>query len=321
MNQKSKNLNLGINKIDAATKKAVEKLQTTKNGIDGISIGFEKLDDIFCGLKDGDVYTIGGRPSMGKTSFAFSLIDNIAVRQHIPTLLFSLECNSERCAQRLLAHHCDVPMQHIHKALLTPEEWDQLDKQITHVLDAPFYIDDTAFLTIDELSKKAKESVEKHGVKIIFIDYLQLINIPYRANRTRNDDVSEIMHGIKCLARELSLPIVLLSQLNRCPENRTGFEAKRPMLYDLRDSGTIEEDSDAIIFIHRPEVYHIYQDDYGRDLHNMAQIIIKKNRSGYTGDVLMKFDGDYSKFSEVSRTLTPIDVQLSDVEIPEFRPF
>ena len=321
MNQKSKHLNLGINKIDAATKKAVEKFTTT-NGIDGISLGFEKLDEIFCGLKDGDVYTIGGRPSMGKTSFAFSLINNIAVKQHIPTLLFSLECNSERCAQRLLAHHCDIPLQHIHTGLLIPEEWDRLDKQITDVLDSSIYIDDTAFLTIDDLIKKAKETVEKHGIKIIFIDYLQLISTPYRANRTRNDDVADIMHGIKCLARELSLPIVLLSQLNRCPENRTGFEAKRPMLCDLRDSGTIEEDSDAIIFIHRPEVYHIYQDDYGRDLHNMAQIIIKKNRSGYTGDVLMKFDGDYSKFSEVKSYIIPTDTSLSDDIISsEHRPF
>jgi len=141
-----------INKIDAATKEAVQKLQSTKNGIDGISTGFERLDYIFGGLKDGDVYTIGGRPSMGKTSFAFSLIENIAVKQQVPTLLFSLECNSTRCAQRLLANHCDIPMEHIQKALLQVEEWKTLDEHIKDVLDSPFYIDDTAFLSIENLS-------------------------------------------------------------------------------------------------------------------------------------------------------------------------
>ena len=309
MNKKSRNSNLGINRIDAVAKEAVQKLQETKNGIDGISTGFEKLDLMLNGLKDGDVYTIGGRPSMGKTSFAISLIENIAVKQHIPTLLFSMECDSVRCAQKLLANHCDIPVRRIHSASLKVEDWGNLDKQIANVLDSPFYIDDSASPTIDDIRKKTKEYVEKYRIKIAFIDYLQLIYTPYRANRTRNDDVAEIMHGIKALARELSIPIVLLSQLNRGPENRYSIQENRPRLSDLRDSGTIEEDSDAIIFLYRPEVCHIYQDDDGRDLHKMAKILIEKNRSGYLADLLLKFDGDYCKLSEQKEPSIQSDFQ------------
>ena len=309
MNKKSRNSNLGINRIDAVAKEAVQKLQETKNGIDGISTGFEKLDLMLNGLKDGDVYTIGGRPSMGKTSFAISLIENIAVKQHIPTLLLSMECDSVRCAQKLLANHCDIPVRRIHSASLKVEDWGNLDKQIANVLDSPFYIDDSASPTIDDIRKKTKEYVEKYRIKIAFIDYLQLIYTPYRANRTRNDDVAEIMHGIKALARELSIPIVLLSQLNRGPENRYSIQENRPRLSDLRDSGTIEEDSDAIIFLYRPEVCHIYQDDDGRDLHNMAKILIEKSRSGYLADLLLKFDGDYCKLSEQKEPSIQSDFQ------------
>lgn len=307
MEQISEQLTLNIKGIEDVTRNVLLKMQhiaAQMNGLDGISTGFKRIDDVFSGLKEGDVYTIGGRPSMGKTSFAMSLINNIAVEQHIPTLLFSLESDSSRCAQKLIANHCNISMSKILGAMLDENEWERLDKQITKVVDSPFFIDDTPSLTIDDICDKAKESVEKYGIRIIFIDYLQLINTPYRANRTRNDDVAEIMHGIKNLSRELSIPIVLLSQLIRCPENREGIEGKRPMLHDLRDSGTIEEDSDAIIFLHRPEFYHIYQDENGRDLHNMVQIIIQKNRSGYTGEFLLRFDGEYCRFSELkSETL------------------
>lgn len=319
MDKKGKKSNLGVNRIDAITKDAVQKLQENKNGIAGISTGFEKLDNVLSGFKEGDVYTIGGRPSMGKTSFAISLIDNIAVKQHFPTLLFSMECNVSRCTQRLLANHCDIPLSKIYNALLEPEDWDRLDKQVADIIDSSIYVDDSAFMTIDDIQKKAREYVDKYGIKIIFIDYLQLIYTSYRANRTRNDDVAEIMHGIKAIARELSIPIILLSQLNRSPENRPSFsslEEKRPKLSDLRDSGTIEEDSDAIIFVHRPEVCHIYTDDHGRDLHNMAQIIIEKNRTGRTGEILLRFDGEYCKFSEqrersMSSEIPPIDDSFS----------
>ena len=319
MDKKGKKSNLGVNRIDAITKDAVQKLQENKNGIAGISTGFEKLDNVLSGFKEGDVYTIGGRPSMGKTSFAISLIDNIAVKQHVPTLLFSMECNVSRCTQRLLANHCDIPLSKIYNALLEPEDWDRLDKQVADIIDSSIYVDDSAFMTIDDIQKKAREYVDKYGIKLIFIDYLQLIYTSYRANRTRNDDVAEIMHGIKAIARELSIPIILLSQLNRSPENRPSFsslEEKRPKLSDLRDSGTIEEDSDAIIFVHRPEVCHIYTDDHGRDLHNMAQIIIEKNRTGRTGEILLRFDGEYCKFSEqrersMSSEIPPIDDSFS----------
>ena len=163
-------------------------------------------------------------------------------------------------------------------------------------LGAPLYIDDTPGLSVFELRTKARRLVREHGVKLIMIDYLQLMNANGMRFSSRQEEVSTISRSLKGLAKELDIPILALSQLNRGVESREGLEGKRPQLSDLRESGAIEQDADMVIFVHRPEYYHIYQDDNGRDLHGMAQIIIAKHRKGATGDVLLTFRGEYTRF-------------------------
>ena len=164
------------------------------------------------------------------------------------------------------------------------------------MLGAPLYIDDTPGLSVFELRTKARRLVREHGVKIIMIDYLQLMNANGMRFSSRQEEVSTISRSLKGLAKELDIPILALSQLNRGVESREGLEGKRPQLSDLRESGAIEQDADMVLFVHRPEYYHIYQDDNGRDLHGMAQIIIAKHRKGATGDVLLTFRGEFTRF-------------------------
>ena len=198
---------------------------------------------------------------------------------------------------------------------LQPDEWDRLDKHVNKLLDAPLYVDDTPGLSVFELRTKARRLVREHGVKIIMIDYLQLMNANGMRFSSRQEEVSTISRSLKSLAKELDVPILALSQLNRGVESREGLEGKRPQLSDLRESGAIEQDADMVLFVHRPEYYHIYQDDSGRDLHGMAQIIIAKHRKGATGDVLLTFRGEYTRFEnpEDSRLVhrnTPVSGEI-----------
>ena len=163
-------------------------------------------------------------------------------------------------------------------------------------MGAPLYVDDTPGLSVFELRTKARRLVREHGVKIIMIDYLQLMNAQGMRFSSRQEEVSTISRSLKGLAKELDIPIIALSQLNRGVESREGNEGKRPQLSDLRESGAIEQDADMVLFVHRPEYYHIYQDDHGRDLRGMAQIIIAKHRKGATGDVLLNFRGEFTRF-------------------------
>jgi replicative DNA helicase len=186
---------------------------------------------------------------------------------------------------------------------LLPDEWDRLDKRLNALLGAPLYVDDTPGLSVFELRTKARRLVREHGVKIIMIDYLQLMNANGMRFSSRQEEVSTISRSLKGLAKELDVPILALSQLNRGVESREGLEGKRPQLSDLRESGAIEQDADMVLFVHRPEYYHIYQDDNGRDLHGMAQIIIAKHRKGATGDVLLTFRGEFTRFENPEHRL------------------
>ncbi|MGL5272138.1 MAG: DnaB-like helicase C-terminal domain-containing protein, partial [Phocaeicola sp.] len=172
----------------------------------------------------------------------------------------------------------------------------QLDYKIKELYDAPLYVDDTPSLSVFELRTKARRLVREHGVKIIIIDYLQLMNASGMSFGSRQEEVSTISRSLKGLAKELNIPIIALSQLNRGVENREGIEGKRPQLSDLRESGAIEQDADMVCFIHRPEYYKIFQDDKGNDLRGMAEIIIAKHRNGAVGDVLLRFRGEFARF-------------------------
>ena len=233
---------------------------------------------------------------MGKTSFALSMAKNIAADYKVPLAFFSLEMSNVQLVNRLISNACEIEGKKIQNGQLLPDEWDRLDKRVNSLLGAPLYIDDTPGLSVFELRTKARRLVREHGVKMIMIDYLQLMNANGMRFSSRQEEVSTISRSLKGLAKELDIPILALSQLNRGVESREGLEGKRPQLSDLRESGAIEQDADMVLFVHRPEYYHIYQDDKGRDLHGMAQIIIAKHRKGATGDVLLTFRGEYTRF-------------------------
>ena len=278
----------------AIIKEAVEEIQAAASNPDGITgiASFTSLDAKTSGFQDSDLVIVAARPAMGKTSFALTTIKKIAVIQKIPTAFFSLEMSAVQLTKRLISDVASIPGQTILHGQLSRDEWNRLDKSLTPLIEAPLYIDDTPGLTIGEFRSKAKRLVKEKGVKIIFVDYLQMML------STRQEEVSNICEALKNIAKELNVPIIALAQLNRGVENREGLDGKRPRLSDLRESGSIEQAADLVMFIHRPEYYHIYQDENGRDLRGMAQIIIAKHRKGATGDVLLSFRGEFTRFED-----------------------
>ena len=285
--------------IDSVVSKAMEILQKASanaGGMTGVPTGYTKLDEKTSGWQASDLVIIAGRPAMGKTAFALSLAKNIAVDARIPTAFFSLEMSNVQLVNRLISNVCEIPGNKMLNGQLSPDEWSKLDKNMGTLNGAPLYIDDTPGLSIFELRTKARRLVKEKDVKIIMIDYLQLMNANGMKFGSRQEEVSKISGSLKGLAKELDIPILALSQLNRTVENREGLEGKRPQLSDLRESGSIEQDADMVLFVHRPEYYHIFEDEIGNNLRGMAQIIIAKHRKGATGDVLLDFKGEFTRF-------------------------
>lgn len=300
-----RNMKKDYTQIDPVIKNAVEVIQkaaANKDGITGVPTGYHKLDDITSGWQASDLVIIAGRPAMGKTSFALSMAKNIAADYKVPMAFFSLEMSNVQLVNRLISNCCEIQGKKIQNGQLQPDEWERLDKRMNDLIGAPLYVDDTPGLSVFELRTKARRLVREHGVKLIMIDYLQLMNANGMRFSSRQEEVSTISRSLKGLAKELDIPILALSQLNRGVESREGLEGKRPQLSDLRESGAIEQDADMVLFVHRPEYYHIYQDDNGRDLHGMAQIIIAKHRKGATADVLLTFRGEYTRFENPEDT-------------------
>ena len=285
--------------IDSVVSKAMEILQKASanaGGMTGVPTGYTKLDEKTSGWQASDLVIIAGRPAMGKTAFALSLAKNIAIDARIPTAFFSLEMSNVQLVNRLISNVCEIPGNKMLNGQLSPDEWSKLDKNMGTLNGAPLYIDDTPGLSIFELRTKARRLVKEKDVKIIMIDYLQLMNANGMKFGSRQEEVSKISGSLKGLAKELDIPILALSQLNRTVENREGLEGKRPQLSDLRESGSIEQDADMVLFVHRPEYYHIFEDEKGNNLRGMAQIIIAKHRKGATGDVLLDFKGEFTRF-------------------------
>ena len=285
-----------IDPVIAQAVKGIQDAAKNTDGLTGVSTGYYKLDDITSGWQASDLVIIAGRPAMGKTSFALSMAKNIAADLRQPMAFFSLEMSNVQLVNRLISNACEIQGSKILNGQLQRDEWERLDKNINQLLGAPLYVDDTPGLSVFELRTKARRLVREHGIKLIMIDYLQLMNANGMRFSSRQEEVSTISRSLKGLAKELNIPILALSQLNRGVESREGLEGKRPQLSDLRESGAIEQDADMVLFVHRPEYYHIYQDDNGRDLHGMAQIIIAKHRKGATGDVLLTFRGEFTRF-------------------------
>ena len=286
--------------IDTIVDQAHQLLLQAANregGLTGVPSGFRKLDDITAGWQPSDLIIIAGRPAMGKTSFALSIAKNIAVDYRKPIAFFSLEMNNVQLVNRLISNVCSIPGNKILNGQLTPDEWERFDSNIRKMQGAPIYVADTPGLSIFELRTKARRLVREHNIEVLMIDYLQLMNANGMRFNSRQEEVSTISRSLKSLAKELNIPVLALSQLSRAVEQREGVEGKRPQLSDLRESGAIEQDADMVLFVHRPEYYHILQDEKGNDLHGMAQIIIAKHRKGATGDVLLNFRGEYTRFA------------------------
>ena len=207
--------------------------------------------------------------------------------------------NNVQLVNRLISNTCEISGSKILSGQLSDEEWKRFDVKVRNLTGTPIYIDDTPGLSIFELRTKARRLVREKGVKLIMIDYLQLMNANGIRFGNRQEEVSTISRSLKGLAKELDIPVLALSQLSRNVENREGLEGKRPQLSDLRESGAIEQDADMVLFVHRPEYYRLYEDANGVDLRGKAQIIIAKHRKGATGDVLLNFRGEFTRFENV----------------------
>ncbi len=271
----------------------------SKEGASGIASGFHALDKITSGWQRSDLIIIAARPAMGKTAFVLSMAKNMAVDYKSPVAVFSLEMSNVQLVNRLIMNVCEIEGEKIKKGNLSPAEWDMFDQKVKILEDAPIYIDDTPSLSVFELRSKARRLVKEHGVECIIIDYLQLMNASGMSFGSREQEVSIISRSLKGLAKELDIPIIALSQLNRGVEGRTGIEGKRPQLSDLRESGAIEQDADMVCFIHRPEYYHITEDNEGNSLVGLAEIIVAKHRNGATDTIRLRFKNIYTRFANL----------------------
>lgn len=297
-----RNVKKDVTQINPVIKEALEMLERAANqkeGLSGLRTGFGGLDKITSGWQNSDLVIIAARPAMGKTAFVLSMAKNMAVDFNIPVALFSLEMSNVQLVNRLIVNVCEIPGEKIKSGRLEGYEWQQLDFKIKELYDAPIYIDDTPSLSVFELRTKARRLVREHGIKCIIIDYLQLMNASGMNFGSREQEVSMISRSLKGLAKELNIPIIALSQLNRGVESRQGVEGKRPQLADLRESGAIEQDADMVCFIHRPEYYKITEDERGNSLIGLAEIIIAKHRNGATGDVRLRFKSEFAKFMNI----------------------
>lgn len=296
------NVKKDVTQINPVIKEAMKLLEIAANrpeGLSGLQTGFMGLDKITSGWQNSDLIIIAARPAMGKTAFVLSMAKNMSVAYNYPVALFSLEMSNVQLVNRLIVNTCEIPGEKIKNGQLAPYEWEQLDFKIKELYDAPLFIDDTPSLSVFELRTKARRLVREHGIKMIIIDYLQLMNASGMNYGSREQEVSMISRSLKGLAKELNIPIIALSQLNRGVEGRTGAEGKRPQLSDLRESGAIEQDADMVCFIHRPEYYKILEDERGNSLIGLAEIIIAKHRNGATGDIMLRFKSEFARFQNV----------------------
>ena len=256
--------------------------------------GFEKIDDLTAGLQKSELIIIAGRPSMGKTAFALNIALHAAMEEQIPAAIFSLEMSKEQLAFRLLSSEAKVDSQRLRKGFLGETDWPKLTTAAGRLSDAPLFIDDTPAITVLEMKAKSRRLKADSGLGLIVVDYIQLMRSGnYRDSREQ--EISEISRSLKALAKELKVPVVALSQLNRKVEDRTN---RRPQMADLRESGAIEQDADVIAFIYRDEVYNKSDDNIDK---GTAEIIIAKQRNGPTDTVKLAFVDKYTSFENLSR--------------------
>jgi replicative DNA helicase len=268
----------------------LDVLSNTEGDITGIPTGYTGMDDKTAGLQRGDLIVVAGRPSMGKTTLAMNIAENAAIAHRVPTAIFSMEMSAEQLSFRMIGSIGRVNQSHLRTGNLTDEDWSRIDSAVSIMSDAPLFIDDAPALSPTEVRARARRLKREHDLGLIVIDYLQLMQVA-GTKENRATEISEISRSLKALAKELKVPVIALSQLNRSVEQRTD---KKPVMSDLRESGAIEQDADLILFIYREEVY---EPDTPR--RGVADIIIGKQRNGPVGEFHLTFLGEFTKFENL----------------------
>ena len=285
-----------------------ESIDRIKEGyISGLPTGFLELDSLTAGLQKSDLIVVAGRPSMGKTSFCLSFVENIAVENKIPAAIFSLEMEKNQLANRMLCSRARISSHKMRTGRLSDHEWTNLSIAVGPLSEAKIFVDDTPGMGVLEMRAKARRLKAKEDIGLVVVDYLQLMQGP-RGAESRQQEIALISRALKGLAKDLNVPVVACSQLSRAVETRGG--ERRPQLADLRESGAIEQDADLVIFIYRPELYGIKNIDFKKDkisTEGIAEIIVAKHRNGPTGSVLLSFVKQYARFEnpELVHTETP----------------
>ncbi len=280
---------------------SIEALYANRGSITGVSTGFKMLDEMTSGLHPAEMIVIAARPSMGKTAFAMNIAEHVAIEGRKPVAVFSLEMSSQQLVQRLLCSRARVNSKKVRDGFLAERDFTSLTNAASKLAEAQMFIDDTAGLNILELRAKARRLKSQHDIQLVVVDYLQLLRSTSRRGQdNRQIEISEISAGLKSLAKELSIPVIVLAQLNRNPENRTGDSKGRPRLSDLRESGSIEQDADFVGLLVREE-YYADSDEERQESEGKADLIIAKQRNGPTGDVPLTFIKEYTRFEDRAR--------------------
>ena len=292
--------------------------QQNSEGLSGVPSGFVSIDRITNGWQRSDLIILAARPSVGKTAFALNLARNAAVDHHMPVAVFSLEMSSKQLVKRLMTSESGLSADKIKGSIkLEPHEWEQLEFKLRNLSKAPFYIDDTPGMQIMEFRTKAKNLVKNKGVRLIVVDYLQLMQGPPELKAMREQEVAAISRTLKATAKELNIPIIALSQLSRQAVTRAGSSGK-PLLSDLRESGSIEQDADMVIFIHRPDYVGLSDNIEDRE---KTQIIIAKHRNGETKDIDMIFKSEQIRFMEMDEALDAFATRTVGSRMNDDAPF
>jgi replicative DNA helicase len=302
------NIKREVAPINIVIKDAIREIEEAgkrEDALAGTPSGFTRLDRLTSGWQKAELVIIAARPSMGKTAFALSMARNMAVDHGRHVAIFSFEMSSIQLVNRLIVAETDIPGDKIKNGRLSEEEWKQLDTRIKKLVQAPIFIDDTPAISIFELRAKCRRLMAQHKLDIVLVDYLQLMSGPDNAG-SREQEVSNISRSLKSIAKELNVPILALSQLNRSVEMRGG--TKRPLLSDLRESGAIEQDADMVVFIHRQEKFGIPTFEDGTSTKGIAEIILAKNRNGPVDDVRLKFREERAQFVDLEEFDTEVDI-------------
>lgn len=301
VSEKTDNSSVSVSDIVKDSIEIIDRLYQRKESITGIPTGFNDFDIMTAGLQPSDLIVIAGRPSMGKSALATCIAENAGIIENIPTALFSLEMAKGQLVQRMLCSHARVEFHKVRTGFLSQSDWPKLTNAASKLSEAPIFIDDTPSISVLELRAKARRLKSQYGIKLIVVDYLQLMRGP-SGIENRQQEISEISRSLKALARELEVPVIGISQLSRAVESR---QDRRPQLSDLRESGAIEQDADVVLLLLREEYYNPTPENKG-----LAELIVAKQRNGPVGSINLAFIKEYTRFENISKRREAIEEEI-----------